>query len=108
MIHRGLAYLKLCWNTPLGHKKYTNRYQTRLIYLHLNNMKTEIKNIVWKEENHYVAQCLNVEVSSFGETKQEALKNLQEAVELYFEDAPFEELANIEEPEIIYSVIEHA
>ena len=42
--------------------------------------------IVWKEEQYYVAQCLNVDVSSFGETKQEALTNLNEALELYFED----------------------
>ena len=45
-----------------------------------------LKNIVWKEGSYYVAQCLNVEVSSFGETKQEALDNLNEALELYFEN----------------------
>ena len=32
-----------------------------------------------------VAQCLNVDVSSFGSTREEALANLKEAVELYFE-----------------------
>jgi predicted RNase H-like HicB family nuclease len=41
---------------------------------------------VWKEEKHFVALCLNVEVSSFGEDEKEALSNLKEAVELYFED----------------------
>ena len=45
-----------------------------------------LKNIVWKEGKYFVAQCLNVEVSSFGKTKNEALKNLDEALELYFED----------------------
>ena len=35
------------------------------------------KNIVWKEGKYYVAQCLNVDVSSFGVTKKEALVNLQ-------------------------------
>jgi len=44
------------------------------------------KNVVWKEGKHYVAQCLNVDVSSFGKTKKEALHNLQEALELYFEN----------------------
>jgi predicted RNase H-like HicB family nuclease len=52
-------------------------------------MKTEFKNIIWKEGKHYVAQCLNIEVSSFGETKDEAVKNLNEAIELYMEDASF-------------------
>jgi hypothetical protein len=35
-------------------------------------MTTEFKNIVWKEVPHYVALCLNMEVSSFGDTKEEA------------------------------------
>lgn len=50
-------------------------------------MATEFKNIVWKENNYYVAQCLTVELSSFGNTKEEALKNLEEAIELYLEDS---------------------
>ncbi len=71
-------------------------------------MKTEFKNIVWKEGKYYVAQCLNVELSSFGNTKEEALKNLEEAIELYLEDAPADNLQIIEDPEIVYSQIEHA
>ncbi len=46
-----------------------------------------LESAVWKEGKFYVAQCLNVDVSSFGKTKKLALKNLQEALELYFEDA---------------------
>jgi len=34
----------------------------------------------------YVARCLDVEVASQGETSEEALANLKEALELYFED----------------------
>ncbi|MEO8109993.1 MAG: type II toxin-antitoxin system HicB family antitoxin [Ginsengibacter sp.] len=71
-------------------------------------MKTEFKNIVWREGKYYVAQCLNVELSSFGNTKEEALKNLEEAIELYLEDAPADNLNTIEDPEIVYSQIEHA
>jgi len=47
--------------------------------------KINFKNIVWKEGKYYVAQCLNIDVSSFGKTKKEALENLKEALELYFE-----------------------
>jgi hypothetical protein len=36
----------------------------------------------------YVARCLEVEVTSQGKTMEEALANLQETLELYFEDAP--------------------
>ena len=49
----------------------------------------------------YVARCLDVEVASQGETVEEALANLREALELYFEDAPMPDLS---EPPIIASV----
>ncbi len=39
-----------------------------------------------REEEDFVAQCLDYDVSSFGSTEQEALGNLKEAVELYLED----------------------
>lgn len=49
--------------------------------------KIELENVVWKEGEFFVAQCLNVDVSSFGKTKQEALTALNEALELYFSRA---------------------
>ena len=45
-----------------------------------------LKYIVQKEGKYYVSQCLNVDVSSFGRTMQEAIDNLNEALQLYFED----------------------
>jgi len=45
-----------------------------------------LKYIVYREGKHYVSQCLNVDISSFGSTIQEAIDNLVEALELYFED----------------------
>lgn len=45
--------------------------------------KIELKNIVWKEGKYYVSQCLNVDVASYGKTKKQALKNLDEAIELF-------------------------
>ena len=50
--------------------------------------KSDLKNVVWKEGKYYVAQCSEVDVSSFGKTKKEASAMLKEAVKLYFEDAP--------------------
>lgn len=60
-------------------------------------------NIVWKEGKYFVAQCLNVDVSSFGKTYEEALKNLKEAVELYLEDAPKDAILEIDMPSISVS-----
>jgi len=45
-----------------------------------------IKYVVYREGQYYVSQCLNVDVSSFGETIEEAVASLKEAVSLYFED----------------------
>jgi predicted RNase H-like HicB family nuclease len=56
---------------------------------------------VTHEPPWYVARCLEVEVTSQGKTVDEALANLKEALELYFEDQPLPE--NLEPP-IIASV----
>lgn len=50
-------------------------------------MKT-IKYIIFKDGEYFVSQSLNVEVSSFGKTIDEATNNLKEALDLYFEDEP--------------------
>ena len=39
-----------------------------------------------REDDAYVAQCLEIDVASQGESEQEALANLREALELYFDD----------------------
>lgn len=46
-----------------------------------------IKYVVYKEGKYFVSQCLNVDVSSFGKSIQEAIDNLNEALALYFEIA---------------------
>ncbi|GAB5466381.1 MAG: hypothetical protein Kapaf2KO_18170 [Candidatus Kapaibacteriales bacterium] len=46
----------------------------------------EYSDIIWKEGKYFVSRCLNVEVSSFGDSREEALANLKEALELYLED----------------------
>jgi predicted RNase H-like HicB family nuclease len=56
-----------------------------------------IKFYVVKESPYYVAQCLNVDVSSFGDTIEEAIKNLKEAVELHFEDEGEDDFQAVEE-----------
>ena len=43
---------------------------------------------VTREGKHYVAQCLEVEVASQGESFESALANLKEALELKLEDEP--------------------
>ena len=40
---------------------------------------------VWKEGDWFVAQALDADVASQGESPEEALGNLREALELHFE-----------------------
>jgi len=56
---------------------------------------------VTHESDWQVARCLEVEVASQGRTVEEALANLREALELYFED---ETLPKGLEPPIIATV----
>ena len=48
-------------------------------------MKRTFSASVWREGEWYVAQCLEVDVASQGESEDEALDNLREAIALYFE-----------------------
>jgi predicted RNase H-like HicB family nuclease len=47
--------------------------------------RREIDVVVYREGRQWVATALNVEVSSFGPTREEALASVREALELYFE-----------------------
>lgn len=42
--------------------------------------------IIQKEENWYVAKCLDNNIASQGKTIEEAMENLKEALELYMQD----------------------
>jgi len=48
--------------------------------------------VVQKEDTLYVAQCPEVGTASQGETIEEAIKNLQEATELYLEEFPMKKV----------------
>lgn len=68
----------------------------------------ELQTVIYREGEHYVAQCLNVDVSSFGKGEAEALRNLQEALELYFEDAPTTDAAPVEAAEVRTLTLQYA
>ena len=48
-------------------------------------MKRPFAARVWREGDWYVSQCLEIDIASQGATKEEALENLREALELHFE-----------------------
>ena len=63
--------------------------------------KINLKNVVWKEGKYYVSWNLNTGVSSFGDTKKEALESLREALELHLEDVPVAKIAKVEKPDLV-------
>lgn len=46
--------------------------------------------IVQEDDDWYVAKCLENSVASQGKTVEEAIANLKEALELYYEDMKFD------------------
>lgn len=70
--------------------------------------KRQFTYILWKEGVYYIAQCLNIEVSSFGKTRKEALANLEEALELYLEDSSNKTFSEVKSPRIGMRTFQHA
>ena len=54
-------------------------------------MTYKVTVIVQKDDDWYVAKCLENSVASQGKTVEEAIDNLKEALELYYEDTPAEQ-----------------
>ena len=49
--------------------------------------KVQLTVLIWEEEGVYVSKCQEIEVASCGDTPEEALENVREAIELYLENA---------------------
>lgn len=50
------------------------------------SLKSGLHALVWKEGAWFVAKCVEIELASQGKTRQQSLANLDEALELYFEN----------------------
>ena len=49
-------------------------------------MTHQFSTIITKENHLYVAHCPELDITSQGETMEDAINNLKEAIELYLED----------------------
>ena len=54
----------------------------------ITRMKRELSFVVFEEDGAFVARCLDVDVASEADTKDEAIASLREALELHFENSP--------------------
>ncbi len=80
-----------CLVPPFWTRRCSSRVFFRATREHLDmirpgdGMKQKFTARTWKEDEWIIAQCAEVDVASHGRTEQEALSNLQEALELHFE-----------------------
>lgn len=59
-----------------------------------------IEVVFYRDGRAWVAQALNVDVSSFGDTRDEARTAIKEALDLYFEDASQAEVIQVADVEL--------
>jgi predicted RNase H-like HicB family nuclease len=61
---------------------------------------------IWREDSGYVSICSELDIASQGDTVEEARSNLKEAVELFFETAHPDEVAQRLNSEIYIAPLE--
>ena len=71
-------------------------------------MNRKLTAIIERENGGYVALCPELDVASQGDTVDDARKNLQEALELFFETASPEEINSRLHDEIYITQLEVA
>ena len=69
------------------HRMLANEYLTNS---EGEKVKIKVTVLIQKEDNWYVSKCVENSVASQGKTIEEAIANLKEALELYYEDEPQE------------------
>ncbi len=57
-------------------------------------MSVKFTVIIQKEEEWYVAKCIENDVASQGKSIEEAMNNLSEAITLFYEDNDIENISN--------------
>jgi len=67
-------------------------------------MSVNVTVVIQKEDDWYVAKCIENNVASQGKTIEEALANLTEAIQLYYED----DQTNIEHHQTLVTTLEVA
>ena len=71
-------------------------------------MSRKLTAIVEREDDGYVALCPELDVASQGDTVTEARDNLAEALTLFFETAPAEEVERRLRSEVYVTLVEVA
>jgi len=57
---------------------------------------------LWREGKHYVAYEPCTGIASQGKTEEEAIRNIKEALELYLEENPDEDVYPLEDAKVVH------
>ena len=71
-------------------------------------MRKRLTAIIQPEDGGFVALCPELDIASQGDTVEEARDNLREALELFFECAPLDEVAQRLSGEVFVTQVEVA
>lgn len=71
-------------------------------------MSKQMTAIIEREMDGFVALCPELDIASQGDTVEEARTNLREAIELFYESAPPEEVARRLKSEVFVTQVEVA
>jgi len=71
-------------------------------------MQRQLTAVIEREQDGYVALCLELDIASQGDTVEEARTNLREALELFFETASPEEVVERMQEEVYVTRLEVA
>ena len=71
-------------------------------------MKRSLTAIIERDGSGYVSLCPELDIASQGESVEEARENLREALELFFETAPAEEVSRRLSGEVFVTQLEVA
>ncbi len=69
-------------------------------------MKHQFTAVIEREDNMYVALCPELDITSQGESVEEARSNLKEAIELFFETASQKEIRERSHDEVFITRLE--
>ncbi|MEQ8224159.1 MAG: type II toxin-antitoxin system HicB family antitoxin [Candidatus Eremiobacterota bacterium] len=68
-------------------REINNYRENEIVYrdkVFIDNTGKELSYIIYRDEDYFTAQCLDINIASFGETIDEAKTMIKEALELYF------------------------
>ena len=68
------------------------------------NLQRTIKAFIRKGETHYIAECIEIAVVTQGQTLDETVANLQEAVALHLEGEDLNEFGLAPDPTLILTM----